>query len=128
MRPPRAFLFGHLFGPEGIAAAITLGAWSSALSLLREAATRFGFSLDTAARKRLPRITAAALAMGALLWLATKFLPLADLHGLTQAIALLVLIAASIAFYGLILRLFGVTSWREAVNAIRQNPSRGLHG
>src|SRR5437588_5064606 len=31
-----AVLFGHLFGPEGIAAAIALGAWSSALSLLRE--------------------------------------------------------------------------------------------
>ena len=46
-----AFLFGHLFGADGIAAAIALGAWSSALSLLREGATRFGFSLDAAARQ-----------------------------------------------------------------------------
>jgi putative peptidoglycan lipid II flippase len=122
-----AFLFGHLFGPEGVAAAISLGAWSSALSLLREDATTFGFSLDRAARKRLPRITAAALAMGGLLWLATKLLPTTNLHGLAQAAVLLVLIAAGIALYGLILRLFGVTSWREAVNAMRQNPARGLH-
>ncbi len=122
-----AFLFGHLFGPEGIAAAITLGAWSSALSLLREGATRFGFSLDAAARKRLPRMIAAALAMGGLLWLATRFLPIANLHGLAQAAALLVLIAAGIASYGLILRLFGVIGWREAVNAVRQNPPPSLH-
>jgi putative peptidoglycan lipid II flippase len=123
-----AFLFGHLFGPEGIAAAITLGAWSSALSLLRESAARFGLSLDAAARKRLPRIAAAALAMGALLWLAIKFLPIAGLHGLAQAAVLLALIVAGIACYGLILGLFGVIGWREAVNAVRQNPPGGLHG
>lgn len=122
-----AFLFGHLFGTEGIAAAITLGAWSSALSLLREGATRFGFSLDAAARKRLPRIVLAALAMGALLWLATRSLPLADLHGLVQAASLLVLIATGIAAYGLILRLFGVIGWREAVNAVRSKPPGRLH-
>ena len=69
------FLFGHLFGPEGIAAGIALGAWSSALSLLREAAATFGFSLDAAARKRLPRIVAAALAMGGLLWLSDAIQP-----------------------------------------------------
>jgi putative peptidoglycan lipid II flippase len=122
-----AFLFGHLFGPEGIAAAITLGAWSSALLLLRESAARFGLSLDAAARKRLPRIAAAALAMGALLWLAIKFLPIAGLHGLAQAAVLLALIVAGIACYGLILRLFGVTGWREAVDAVRSKPSGGLH-
>src|SRR5262249_46185609 len=44
-----AFLFGHFFGVEGIAAGVALGAWSSALSLLREGATRFGFALDAAA-------------------------------------------------------------------------------
>ena len=68
----------------------------------------------------------AALAMGALLWLATRFMPLAGLHGLAQAAALLVLIAAGIAAYGLILQLFGVIGWREAVNAIRQNRPGGL--
>src|SRR2546421_160254 len=80
-----AFLFGHLFGPEGIAASIALGAWSSALSLLREGTATFGFSLDAAARRRMPRIAVAALAMGGLLWLATRFLPIANLRGLAQA-------------------------------------------
>ena len=50
----------------------------------------------------------------------------ANLHGLAQAAALLVLIAAGIASYGLILRLFGVIGWREAVNAVRQNPPSSL--
>ena len=64
----------------------------------------------------------AALAMGGLLWLATRFACRSPaLHGLAQAVALLVLIAAGIAIYGLFLRLFGVIGWREAVNAIRQN-------
>ena len=61
-----------------------------------------------------------------LLWLATRSMPLAGLHGLVQAAALLVLIAAGIAAYGLILRLFGVIGWREAVNAIRSEPPGGL--
>jgi putative peptidoglycan lipid II flippase len=41
---------------------------------------------------------------------------------------LLALIAAGIASYGLMLRLFGVTGWRETANAIRQAPSRDLRG
>ncbi|MCC8940089.1 murein biosynthesis integral membrane protein MurJ, partial [Bradyrhizobium sp. Arg68] len=53
-------------------------------------------------------------------WLATGALPAAASHGLVQAASLLVLIAVGIAAYGLLLQLFGVTGWREAVNAIRQ--------
>jgi putative peptidoglycan lipid II flippase len=121
-----SFLFGRLFGPEGIAAGIALGAWSSALSLLREGAATTGFSIDPAARKRLPRIVAAALAMGGLLWLAARQLPVEGLHGVAQAIVLLSLIAGAIALYGLLLRLFGVTGWREVVNAVRPNPPGGL--
>ncbi|MTV17395.1 MULTISPECIES: murein biosynthesis integral membrane protein MurJ [Bradyrhizobium] len=115
-----AFLLGHLFGASGIAAGIALGAWSNALALIRKGAATFGFSIDADARRRLPRILAAALAMGALLWLAKGTLPSAGSHGFVQAASLLVLIAAGIAGYGLFLQLFGVTGWREAVNAVRQ--------
>ena len=59
-------------GPAGIAAAIAFGAWSNALALIRRGAATFGFSIDAAARRRLPRIVGAALAMGGLLWLATR--------------------------------------------------------
>ncbi len=116
-----AYLLDHWFGASGIAAAIALGAWGNALSLIRKGAETFGFSIDTAARRRLPRIFASALAMGALLWLATGFMPIPPgSHVLARAIALLVLTAGGIATYSLFLTLFGVTGWREAANAIRQ--------
>ena len=72
-----AFLLSHWYGADGIAAAIALGAWSMAFSLIRRGAATFGFSIDAEARRRLPRIALAALAMGALLWLATRSLPAA---------------------------------------------------
>jgi putative peptidoglycan lipid II flippase len=60
--------------------------------------------------------------MGALLWLAARSLPTVatGMHALVQAVLLLAVIVAGIAIYGLFLRLFGVTGWREAVNAVRQ--------
>ncbi len=60
--------------------------------------------------------------MGALLWLAARFMPalMAGAHSLVQAAALLIVIAAGIAIYGLFLRVFGVIGWREAINAIRR--------
>jgi putative peptidoglycan lipid II flippase len=118
-----AFLLSHWYGAEGIAAAIAFGAWGMAFSLIRRGAETFGFSIDTEARRRLPRIALAALAMGALLWLATRSLPAlaSGAPGLVQAILLLAVIAAGIAIYGLFLRFFGVTGWRETVNAFRQS-------
>ncbi|MGB8401198.1 murein biosynthesis integral membrane protein MurJ, partial [Bradyrhizobium sp.] len=124
-----AVLLGHFFGAAGIAASIALGAWNNAFALIREGAASFGFSIDPAARRRLPRIFAAALAMGALLWLKAAFvLPLAaNAHGLVQAAVLLILIVGAIAIYGLLLWLFGVTGWREAVNALRRTAPGDLH-
>ena len=120
-----AFLLGHWHGAEGIAAAIALGAWNMAFSLIRGGAATFGFSIDRDARRRLPRIALSALVMGALLWLATRWLPAlaAGAHGLVRAGLLLAVIAVAIAAYGLFLRLFGVAGWRDAVNAIRQGSS-----
>jgi putative peptidoglycan lipid II flippase len=123
-----AVVLSHLYGAPGIAAAIALGAWSSALSLLRQGAATFGFSIDAAARRRLPRIVAAAFVMGGLLWLTAAFaLPTAATsHGLVQAVLLGVLIAGGMAVYGLLLALFGVTNWAETVTAIRQAKASGL--
>jgi putative peptidoglycan lipid II flippase len=113
-----AVLLGHFFGATGIAASVALGAWSNAASLIRRGAATFGFSIDVAARRRLPRIAAAALLMGALLWLAVMLIP-APMHILAQAAVLAASIAGGIAAYGLCLGLFGVTGWRQTVNAIR---------
>jgi putative peptidoglycan lipid II flippase len=125
-----AVLLGHFFGATGIAAGIALGAWSNALGLIRRGGESFGFSIDAAARRRLPRIVVAALLMGGALWMATMLeaTASASAHSLLQGGILLALIAAGIAIYGLLLRLFGVTGWRETANAIRQAPSRDLRG
>ena len=117
-----AIVLGHIWGASGIAAAIALSAWSTAVTLIRRGAETFGFSIDTAARRRLPRMLAAALAMGALLWLAARALHPAltsNSHGLVMVLP--ILIVAGVAIYGLFLRLFGVTGWREGLDALRQN-------
>jgi putative peptidoglycan lipid II flippase len=121
-------VLGHLYGASGIAASIALGAGASAFTLLRGIAAGFGFSIDDACRRRLPRIVMAALGMGGLLWAATRFMLThnADLHGLAQAAALLVLVIAGMAIYGLLLTLLGVTGWRAALDAIRQTPPGDL--
>ena len=120
-----ALLLGHFFGANGVAAGITLGAWSNAASLVRRGTGTFGFSIDAAARRRLPRIVAAALAMGTLLWLAQYFLPVFA-HGLAQAAILAAQIVAALLAYGLLLGLLGVTTWPDAVRAVRQTRSRDL--
>jgi putative peptidoglycan lipid II flippase len=123
-------LLGHWFGASGIAASLAIGAWSTALTLVRRGGETFGFSIDAAARRRLPGILAAALAMGAALWCATRLTPAlaSSAHGVVHAIVLLILIIAGIAIYGLFLRLFGITGWRQAVNAIRRPKPDDLHG
>lgn len=114
-----AVVLGHFFGASGIAASIATGAWSSAVSLLRKGTSEFGFSVDAAARKRLPRIVLAAAAMGALLWLTTGLMPV-EAHGLIRFIVLGLQIGAGIAVYGLLLQILGAASRREAINALKR--------
>jgi putative peptidoglycan lipid II flippase len=121
-----ALLFGRLFGPTGIAAAIACGAWSSALALIRRGAAISGFSIDAAARRRLPRLAVAALAMDGLLWLTAGFLLPPHAHGLVQAVLMAVLISGAIAVYGLVLALLGVIRWGDAMSAIRQTGGSDL--
>jgi putative peptidoglycan lipid II flippase len=105
-----ALLLAPWFGTDGIAMGLALAAWSSAAVLASRAAKTFGVSIDAQARRRLPRIGLAALAMGGLLWLAADFITRwsAGTHGLAMTAALGILIAASLAIYGVLLVLFGV--------------------
>jgi putative peptidoglycan lipid II flippase len=123
-----AIVLGQIFGSGGIAASIALGAWSSALALIRRGAATFGFSIDAAARRRLPRMVVAALAMGGLLWLMARFVPppTGTAHGIVHAIVLLMLISGGIAIYGLLLALFGVIRWGDTLGAIRQTTASDL--
>jgi putative peptidoglycan lipid II flippase len=122
-----ALLLSRPFGASGIAAAIALAAWSSAIVLVARGAATFGFSLDEAARRRLPRIVLAALAMGALLWLAAHLvLPLAAAHGLARAALLGILIAGGLAIYAVLLALFRVVRPADAIRAFKQSRAGDL--
>jgi putative peptidoglycan lipid II flippase len=126
-----AVILGHVYGAGGIAASIALGAWSSATSLIRQSlirdgAVEFGFAIDASARRRLPRIVVAALAMGALLWLAAPLASSTNPHSIVQGFLVALLISGGIAIYGLFLGLFGVVRRAEVVNAIRQTTGSGL--
>jgi putative peptidoglycan lipid II flippase len=118
-----AIVLGRLFDIRGVAAAIALGAWSSAFGLIRKGVVTFGFSVDAIARRRLSRIVAAALAMGGLLWLSAPVVLGAggNESGLTHFALVASLIAAGIAVYGLCLALFGVFRWTEAIRMLRQS-------
>ncbi|MET0708560.1 MAG: murein biosynthesis integral membrane protein MurJ [Tardiphaga sp.] len=124
-----ALMLGR-FGAAGIAAAIALAAWGSAAVLIGRSAATFGFSLDGDARRRLPRILLAALAMGGLLGLkAHVVLPWAEgAHGLAQAALLGVLIAGGVIIYAALLALLGVVSPTQALRAIRSSRSGDLRG
>jgi putative peptidoglycan lipid II flippase len=121
-------VLGRISGASGIAAGIALGAWSNAFALIRRGAATFGFSIDADARRRLPRIVAAALMMGGLLWFKSAFLwPLvANAHGLAQVAILGVMIIGGVAIYALLLALFGVIGWAEAVRALKGSPPGDL--
>jgi len=122
-----AFLLDRPFGASGIAAGVALGAWASAAYLIRSGAAAFGFSLLAATPGRLSRIAAAAFLMAGLLYLATRLPVLhSPAHRLAQAFALALLIACGVAIYLLLLALFGVAGWRQAVNAIRSGKPRDL--
>ena len=125
-----AIVLGRLFDVRGIAAAIALGGWSSALGLMRHGLATFGFSIDAAARRRLVRIVAAALTMGGLLWLSAPFVLTmgGNESGTAHFLLVAVLISAGIAVYGLCLALFGVLRWREAIRALRQSGPESLRG
>lgn len=123
-----ALLLQRPFGAAGIAAGIALAAWSSAGVLIVRGSAGFGFAIDTQARRRLPRIILAALAMGGLLGLAASFvLPFAaEAHGLAQAAVLGVLVAGGIAIYAVLLAALGVMTWADAVKAIPRSGRRDL--
>jgi putative peptidoglycan lipid II flippase len=118
-----AVVLGRWFGVHGIAAAIALGAWIGALMLIRRGHATFGFSIDPMARRRLPRIVAAALVMGGLLWLSAPFVLTPATHASTSLHLLLVaaLIAGGMAMYGLFLASFGVLRWGDVIDALRQS-------
>jgi putative peptidoglycan lipid II flippase len=73
------------------------------------------------------RIVLAAVLMSGLLDLAARLPALhPTAHGLALALALALLIAGGVAIYLVLLALFGVATWRQAVEAIRSGKPRDL--
>ena len=119
-----AVVLGHVYGAGGIAAGIALGAWSSAFGAdparcgdLRIFDRCRGAPAAAAHRGGGAGDGRAAVAGGGLRAAAGRRSRTASRRPLLLA----ALIAGGIAIYGLLLALFGVTGWREAVSAIRQS-------
>jgi putative peptidoglycan lipid II flippase len=107
-----AYGLGASFGASGIAAAIALAAWSSAIVLMVQGGRSFGWAIDADAKRRLPIIVLAAAVMGGLLWLLAQVTPGAD-HKLAQAMLLALQIVAGLAIYAAPLVLTGALRWRD---------------
>ncbi|QUS37466.1 murein biosynthesis integral membrane protein MurJ [Tardiphaga alba] len=114
-----AYGLGASFGPSGIAAAIALAAWSSAIVLVIHGGRSFGWAIDADARRRLPIFALAAIIMGGLLWLLTRYMPGAD-HKLAQSVLLFLQIACGLAIYAVPLVLTGALRWRDIRAALRK--------
>ncbi|MDH8650073.1 hypothetical protein QIH30_28185, partial [Klebsiella pneumoniae] len=73
---------------------------------------------DAISQRRLPQIAICAAVMGAMLYLAESFVaPVTATAGFAAQITILGgLVAAGVSFYGLLLDLFGVVSWGEAIS------------
>jgi putative peptidoglycan lipid II flippase len=108
----------------GIALATSAAGWVNALGLLMLLVRRGHFALDRRARRSLPRIAAAALAMGGTL----RLLLLAAAPALAGATALRIaalagLVAAGFAVFALAILALGVADWRDLLGRLRRQPA-----
>ncbi|HLI21544.1 MAG TPA: murein biosynthesis integral membrane protein MurJ [Stellaceae bacterium] len=102
------------FHHVGVAAATSIAGWVNALSLMVLLHRRGHFTLDARSKRVMPRILAASLGMGALLW--AMNLACAPLYAgafVARTLALTVVIAVAVAAYFILAMLFGAKEWRE---------------
>ena len=113
-------LFPH-YGHVGVAAAIAISGWVGAALLGAILARRGWLRCDRGAARRLPRIVAATLIMGMVIFAAHDLL--ASLPGASGSLArlalLVVLVALGLAVYLASLELLGVARLRDLVAAVR---------
>lgn len=114
-----AYGLGASFGASGIAAAIALAAWSSAIVLMIQGGRSFGWAIDADAKRRLPMIILSAAVMGGLLWFLTRSMPGGD-HKLAQAALVALQIACGLAIYAAPLILTGALRWRDIRSSLKK--------
>lgn len=98
----------------GVALANSVAGWVNALSLMILLMRRGHFVLDARSRRNLPRVFAAALGMGALLWGLERVLAPGLAGGLPVRLAALVaLVGGGLAGFAGLALLLGAADWRE---------------
>jgi len=119
-------LLMQLWAHIGVAMALSLAGWVQALSLLGLLMRRGHFQLDGRARRNLPLIAAAALAMAGFVLLLRRLLgtALAAPSLLRPAVLAGLVAAGALAFLALIIAL-GVTDWRELKRRLVPRPGAG---
>jgi putative peptidoglycan lipid II flippase len=101
------------FGYAGVATAISLGAWVTAIWLGAVLAAKNELSLGAAGRRNLVFIIVASVLMGAAIAVAQGIISAANTGNLlNRAVALATLIALGLLVYGAALHLFGVVNLR----------------
>jgi putative peptidoglycan lipid II flippase len=105
----------------GNALATSSAGWINAIGLLVMLHLRGHFSFDARARRRLPRIAAAALGMGVLLILAEHLLaPALAGAPLLRMTALAALIAGGLAGFAALVLVFGAADWADLKRRLRR--------
>lgn len=105
---------GLKFGHVGIAASTSIAGWVNALLLMLLLHQRGHFRLDARSRRVVPRILAAALGMGLVLWaLDTACAPLFAASFVTRTLALAVVIGLGGVAFTVLALLLGAMQWRD---------------
>jgi putative peptidoglycan lipid II flippase len=108
----------------GIALATTCAGWLNALTLLALLFKRGHFQLDRRARRNLPRIAVAALAMGAVLAvLRIAAAPAFAGPMLARMGVLAGLIGAGLAAFAFLALVLGIADWRDLLGRFRRQPA-----
>ncbi len=108
----------------GIALATSCAGWLNALTLLVLLVRREHFALDRRARRNLPRIAAAAFAMGVILALLRSTLtPALAAAPAIRITALFGLCGAGLGAFVILALAFGVADWRVLWGRLRRQPA-----
>jgi putative peptidoglycan lipid II flippase len=108
----------------GIALATTVAGWLNVLVLLALLIRRRHFGFDRRARRNLPRVGAATLAMGVVLAaMRVALAPMFAGHTMLQAGALAVLVGAGLATFAALALVLGIADWRDLMGRLRRQPA-----
>jgi len=111
-------------GHAGLALATALSAWLTVVLLAGSLRGRGFLRFDARLRRRLPRIAAASLIMGAVLWaVQAALMPRFDLAVPERIAALVILVAAGLLAYAGLAFALGAFDRAELIRMLRRRPS-----